>query len=223
MADYVLIHGTTQSPAGWDRLVGALESHGGHGHTVDLPSDVALDVNGYSALIRDQVPTTVEHPVVVAHSAAGLLLPAAARALGARRQVWIAAYIPDGRRSLLDEVAAAPTDIFNEDWAGSDPTSDAVKAGYFLFHDCDPATLQWAIGTLRRFMPEAPYGQLVALVPEIPSTYVLCNQDRTIRPSWQRREAIRRLQADIVEVSAGHCPHVSMPSELADILLALSS
>lgn len=221
MVDYVLIHGTTQSPAGWDRLVAALECHG-RCHAVDLPSGDTLDIDGYTSVIKDQLPTSLERPMVVAHSAAGLLLPSAARALDASRQVWVAAYVPDGRQSLVDEVAAAPTRIFNDEWPDSDPTRDRAIATYFLFHDCDLTTLRWALGTVRRFMPEIPYRRVVNLAPEIPSTYVVCERDRTIRPDWQRREASRRLQGEIVEMSAGHCPHVSMPDELAAILLARS-
>ncbi len=39
------------------------------------------------------------------------VVPAAARALGARSQVWLAAIIPGGQRSMLDEVSAAPSEI----------------------------------------------------------------------------------------------------------------
>jgi pimeloyl-ACP methyl ester carboxylesterase len=135
--------------------------------------------------------------------------------------VWLGAFIPDGRRSLVEEVTADPTAVFGAEWIGQDPNADPIVAAYFLFHDCDLATLQWAVGTLRSFRPERPYRQPVALASEIPSTYVVGAQDRTIRPEWSRREAERRLGADVVEIAAGHCPHVSRPTELADILTSL--
>jgi len=74
------------------------------------------------------------------------VLPAAARALGAAHQVWLAATIPDGRHALLEEMRADPGAIFNPEWIGQDPTADPVLAAYFLFHDTDLATLRWALG-----------------------------------------------------------------------------
>lgn len=221
MTDFVLIHGTTQSPVGWDRLVEALGVRGHRSWAVDLASGAELSAEGYAREVRRQVPDTVEHPVVVAHSGSGLLLPSAARLLRARHQVWLAAFIPDGRRSLIEEIGAAPTAIFNEEWLGQDPTKEPASAAYFLFHDCDLSTLQWAITTLRSFSPARPYREPIGLTPAIPSTYVVGSQDRTIKPDWSRRHAVQRICADVIEVDAGHCPHVSRPDELADVLAGL--
>jgi len=59
------------------------------------------------------------------------------------------------------------------------------------------------------------YTEIVTLAPEIPSTYVVALRDRALRAEWCRREAVRRLGADIVELDAGHCPHVSAAEPLA--------
>lgn len=58
--------------------------------------------------------------VVVAHSAAGLLLPALARHLDARHQVWLAAAVADhaGRRSLLAEIREDPFAVLNPEAGG---------------------------------------------------------------------------------------------------------
>jgi hypothetical protein len=106
--DFVLVHGTTQSPAGWDRIVAALARRGHRGVTVDLWTDEAtLDVGDYAQLAVAQVPTC-NGPVVIAHSGSGALLPTIAEALDAAAMVWLAAYIPDftSGRSLFDEIQA---------------------------------------------------------------------------------------------------------------------
>jgi len=121
VTDFVLVHGTTQSPTGWDRLVAALDARGHRSQTVDLARSDELSAEDYADEVRRQVPKTAAHPVVVAHSGAGLLLPAAARSLGAQRQVWLAASIPDGQRSLLEIVSAAPTDVVKRRVAGQRP------------------------------------------------------------------------------------------------------
>jgi pimeloyl-ACP methyl ester carboxylesterase len=223
VADLVLVHGTTQGPRGWDRLAAALEARGHRSVAVDLIEDPEQGVEHYVAAAVRQVPPDVDAPVVVAHSGAGTLLPGIARALGARRQVWLAAYIPDGGRSMLDEVRTAPTEVFNPEWPGRDPTADPVLATYFLFHDCDLSTLRWALTTVRRFSPPRLTQEVVPLVTAIPSTYVVAARDRALRPEWCRTQARARLGAEVVEIDAGHCPHVSRPDELAAILDRLAA
>ena len=42
--------------------------------------------------------------------------------------------------------------------------------------------------------------------------------DRTLQPDWMRQAARQRLGTQPVEVNAGHCPHVSQPELIADLL-----
>jgi Alpha/beta hydrolase family len=96
MTQFLLVHGTTQSPAGWDHLAGELRGRG-HGVTaVDLPGDQPeWAVADYARHAAAQAGNTGGHPVVVAHSGAGVLLPAIAGIVSAATAVWLAAYIPD--------------------------------------------------------------------------------------------------------------------------------
>jgi pimeloyl-ACP methyl ester carboxylesterase len=107
---------------------------------------------------------------------------------------------------------------FNPDWIGKDPTDDAVATA-FLYHDCDEPTRAWALSMRRLFLPSAVYEERIPLAPEIPSTYIVASYDRTIRPDWQRRMARERLGEDPIELPAGHCPNVSQPARLAELLL----
>lgn len=215
MTDIVLVHGTTQAPSGWDRLIRVLAGAGHRCHAVDLAGDAERLAADYAEAAAAQLPSDLTAPVVVAHSGCGMVLPPIARRLRARHQVWLAAYVPDGSRSLFDEMTAAPAELFNPEWIGVDPTADPVLAAYFLFHDCDLATLRWAIGTLRLFAPAGLYREPIAPAPDIASTYVVATADRALRPEWCRREAARRLGGAVVEIDAGHCPHVSRPEETA--------
>jgi len=56
VADIVLIHGTTQSPLGWRRLVDALESRAHRAVTVDLAAEPASSVAECADVIGRQVP-----------------------------------------------------------------------------------------------------------------------------------------------------------------------
>jgi pimeloyl-ACP methyl ester carboxylesterase len=48
--------------------------------------------------------------------------------------------------------------------------------------------------------------------------YIVCADDRTIRPDWSRRKARETLGAEPLELPGGHCPHVSRPAALAELL-----
>jgi pimeloyl-ACP methyl ester carboxylesterase len=223
MADFVLMHGTTQGPEGWSRLTAALESRGHRCVAVDLALTGDRSIRELEEAVVSQVPSEIETPVLVAHSGTGPILPGAATLLNASHQVWLAAIVPDGQRGLLEEIRSAPTEVFNPEWLGKDPTSDPVLAAYFLFHDCNLETLQWGLTTLRLFAPSSLYADPVPLAPKIPSTYVVAAQDRTLRPEWCRRAASTRLSAALVTIDSGHCPHVSHPDEVAGVLESVAT
>lgn len=218
MTDFVLIHSTGQGAAGWDRVVRELANRDHRAHAVELPDDPNLAAGDYAELISQQVGV-VAAPVVLAHSGSGPLLPAAARTLDARRQVWLAAWVPDEDATFAEELSDHAEAAFNPEWIGKDPIEDDDVAAAFLYHDCDRATLAWALATRRAFLPRAVYHEHIELAREIPSTYIAATEDRTIRPEWQRRMAHERLRVEPIEIAAGHCPNVSQPERLAAILV----
>ena len=221
MTDFVLIHSTGQSAAGWDRLIAELEARGARGHAVDLPNDrPELVAQDYASFLADRYGD-LDEPVVLAHSGSGPLLPAAAAALRARRQVWLAAWVPHASLSFFDDARAHIEEAFYPGWVGQDPTVDDESAIHFVYHDCDAEALAWALTTRRPFFPEAVYNEPIALEPAIPSTYILALEDRTILPGWQRKMALERLGVQPVELHGGHCPNVSRPAHLAEILTRL--
>jgi len=198
--------------------VQALAERGSAAHAVELPNDPALGSAAFAELIRRDVGA-VAAPIVLAHSGSGPLLPAAARVLDATHQVWLAAWVPDPDASFVEDVDAHIEAAFDPGWIGKDPIEDEAVAATFLYHDCDEATLEWALSTRRLFVPSAVYDERIPLAPEIPSTYIVATNDRTIRPDWQRRMAHERLHVEPIEIPTGHCPNVSRPERLAEMLL----
>ena len=226
MTHFVLVHGTTQSPAGWDRLAAELRGHGHGVTTIDLPGDrPEWAPADYAQHAAAQAGNAGECPVVVAHSGAGTLLPAIAETVGAATAVWLAAYVPDltGGTSMLDDIKTQRDAMFHPDWLGMDPNSHPRLALRFLFHDCDRPTQQWALGTLRPFSPgPAVYRHSPAPLPaDIARAAIVPASDCTLRSGWMRQAARQRLGIEPVPINTGHCPHVSRPRELADILTGL--
>ncbi|MEY2523382.1 MAG: hypothetical protein QOJ66_1947 [Ilumatobacteraceae bacterium] len=99
---FLLVHGTTQSPDGWRLLIDEL---GAFGHSA-VTTDLARFGERKSAIEYGKaVGAELSGPkvdVVVAHSGAGLVLPAIATATDATMQVYLAAFVPNGSRSLMD-------------------------------------------------------------------------------------------------------------------------
>lgn len=216
--DFVLVHGTTQAPSGWDRLGHLLVNAGHRVQAVDMPVDQPdLLADDYARIAAEQV--SADAPVVVGHSGAGLILPALGTRLGAGALVWLAAVVPDfsGGRSLAQQIEAERDAMFQSEWPEWTP-NDPAESGYFLFHSCDLGTLRWALGTLRTWQPLGVYRESPGAAPDIPSTYVLPRGDRTLRPAWMRALARDRLGVTALEIDGDHCPHVHNPALVAAIL-----
>ena len=164
--------------------------------------------------------------MVLAHSAAGLLLPALAERLDAAHQVWLAAFVADhaGGRSLLDEVRDDPSALFHDGWVGADPTTDPVLATCFLFHDADLPTLRWALSTVAPCDLSGVYAERPRLDPGArPSTYLLPVDDRTLTAAAMGRMARERLRVEPAEVPGGHNCFVAHPAAVADAVDQVAS
>jgi hypothetical protein len=215
---FLLVHGTTQSPDGWRLLIDELGAFGHSAVTTDLVrfGERMSAIEYGKAVAEDLSGPKVD--VVVAHSGAGLVLPAIAAATDATVQVYLAAFVPNGSRSLMDELNDDLTRIFNADWIGVDPTSNYDAAHRFLFHDCSPRVAEWALTTLRLFVPVSAYSEQVPLAPAIPAISIVPDRDRTARSEWMIDASRDRLGIEPTIVPGGHCPHVSRPREVATIL-----
>lgn len=223
--DIVLVHGSTQSPTGFDGLARALRLRKHRVVIADLPTHEATWTAGqFAGFVAQHQAGQVEEPVVVAHSASGLLLPSISAALGARHQVWLAAAVADyaGQRSLLDELNTDAAAMFNPEWLSADPTHDPVLATYFLFHDCDLAGLRAALDTVRACDLRGALGEVPPVDPAaVASTYLLPTGDRAMRPEWMRRVARERLGIEPVELAGGHNLYAAAPEAVAEAISAI--
>src|SRR5207249_4171619 len=82
----------------------------------------------------------------------------------------------------------------------------------------------WALSTRIYFYAKRAIEEPCPLTtwPPVPATYIACTEDRTITPAWQRKAAGEWLGVEPVELCSGHCPHVSQPEVLADVLDRIS-
>lgn len=221
MVDVVLLHGSTQSPAAWRPVHERLSSAGISVQTPDLLpyEDASIDetVTHLVAKLHG-----LDRPIVVAHSISGLYLSELAHRMQARHTIWLAAWIPDPQQSLIDEIQTHPIEIFNPDWLGADPTASWDDAQDFLFNTCPPERLPFAHATLRTFSPTVAMSERASL-HDVPATYVVAEADRTLRPAWCRKAAAERLGVKATPVATDHCPHISQPNTVAQLINARAS
>lgn len=232
MALFAVVHGSMAGPAAYMRLAEELHRRGQRVLLVELPVDrPELTGTDYARMVAEQLDaglfeggTSSEPVVVVAHSASGLLLPLVPWFRPVAHLVYLAAGVPQPGMTLDEQLAADP-DMLNPAWVGVDPFQDHQAARRFLFHDCDEATARWAIAAQTPWYPEGLYSEPcpLAAFPPVPSTAIICAADRVIQPAWSRRIASDRLDAQVIELPGGHCPHVSRPALLAEALIATTS
>jgi pimeloyl-ACP methyl ester carboxylesterase len=223
MSLFLLVHGSVQGAEGWKLLIPELEKRGHMTLTTNLPTtEPQASATRYADVIVqsiDQTDYDLRDMVVVAHSASGMFLPlvAAQRPIG--HMVFLAALVPKIGASILEQFRADRS-MFNPEWVGKNPVEDEGAARRFLFHDCAPGIIDWALQTRKLMHAKEAMSEVCPLKiwPSVKSSYVVCTEDRVLSPAWSRRIAKERLGSEPIELVAGHCPYVSHPSELADAL-----
>ena len=222
MTTFCLIHSSGQGPGGWRLLCEQLANRG---HETLTPAFRIHETDEGAvwhaeALVEElrQGGHDSSNVVCVAHSAGGMFLPVLAQVWPPRQMIFLAALIPRPGISIIDQFRADPS-MFQPAWVGKDPMDDDV-AMQFVYHDCPGDRIDWALSTRVDFYAKRAMEEPCPLKawPSIPATYIVCADDRTISPTWQRKAARTWLGVEPIELPGGHCPHVSRPEALAAIL-----
>jgi len=217
---FCLVHGSTQDASGWQQLVPELRRRGHEAVCPSLPADEPdAPATVYAEVIAEAVRDSIEPPIVVGHSVGGLFLPILPTLCRVARLVFRAAFVPEVGKSPMQQLQANP-EMFWPGWIGKDPTKDDAAARQFLFHDCPPVIAEWALKTRKLTFARGALTNLYPLErwPDVPMSYILCREDRTLRPDFWREWVRKHLGIAPIELAGGHCPHISRPGELADVL-----
>lgn len=107
--------------------------------------------------------------------------------------------------------------VKNTDGSTAWPVDAAIEAFY---HDCDPQTAEEAAGRLRaQHWGVANEACPLEALPELPTRYIACRDDRSINFNWAVRTARERLGVEAEVMDTSHSPMLSRPGELAERLL----
>ncbi|MFJ9845283.1 alpha/beta fold hydrolase [Kitasatospora sp. NPDC101155] len=173
------------------------------------------------AAVRQVLLDSDEPTVVVAHSYGGIITAEAAAGAGSvRHLVLISSYLPEVGQSLSDFGDRSPASFLDIDSAtGTFGVRPERLVDTFL-QDCDPEIQAHAAAHLARQnvqVTRQPVG--AAAWQQVPSTYLVCAQDRGTPPHLQCDFA--RRAGSVVELDAGHHPFLSQPDTVRDLLLSL--
>ena len=176
-----------------------------------LPEDVAA--------VRKVLQDSEEPTILVAHSYGGIVSAEAAAGVGSvRHLLLISSYLPEVGQSLSDFGDDAPAPFLDVDpGTGTFGVRPRFLADTFL-QDCDPGTQAQAAERLARQgvqVTTQPVG--AAAWHQVPSTYLVCTQDRGT-PAHRQRDFARRA-GTVVELDTGHHPFLSQPAAVLELLL----
>jgi pimeloyl-ACP methyl ester carboxylesterase len=149
--------------------------------------------------------------VVVAQSFGGYVAPIVADRLSTvRLLVLVAGMIPrpgESAEAMFDSTGWRPS---------PEAGGDALETFY---HDVPPKLAREALAHGRSQSPTAgsePWP--LERWPGVPVRFVLCQRDRFFPAAWLRGVVRDRLGVAPDELDSGHCPALSKPRELADLL-----
>lgn len=214
----LLVHGLWHGAWSFDAVRSALTEQGIPSAAVELPlTDLAADVQA----TRDALDDFGRPAVLVGHSYGGAVVTAAGDHPLARELVYLAAFQLDAGESVsrtgpgrdLPDTRLPDAMRVSGDQIALDP-----DVGLALIYS--DASADVAAAAVARLRPV--HRQVFRGVPEViawrtvPSTYVVCTEDRAVHPELQRAMAARATRT--VEWPCGHSPTATRPRAVADLI-----
>ena len=224
MATYVLLHGASSDSWYWHRVAPLLRARGHEVVAPDLPvSDDSAGLAEYAETVIEAVGDRTDL-IIVAQSMAGFTAPLVCDRLPVDLLVLLAAMVPlpgespgqwwdatgwEQAKRESDAAAGRPAD------AEFDPMST-------FFHDVPPEVTAQAFTREQVGQSGTPFLAPWPLEkwPDVPTRFLLCQDDRFFPAEFQRRVVRERLGFVPDEMPGGHSPALAHPDELVDRLEA---
>ena len=236
---FLFVHGAWHGAWSFDLLRLELDRRRVGSEAIDLPS-LGDDP---TPCVEATFDAGVEHIVdrlgtrrnwtLVGHSFGGFYVTEAAlRASGkVRNVVYLAGYVPNAGDDwkTINDLAPATDEFrasFRKDEDAKTLVLDAARAGKLLYHDVAPGIGAAACARLKPQPVEPIDGAKIdgsaKVLEKIPRTAVIGDRDLVLRAADLTALAVRAKVA-IEKVPTGHCPFLSAPKRIADLLLGVKS
>ena len=214
----LLVPGSWHGAWCYEAVADRLEQAGVAVTAIDLPSnDGVSGLDDDAAGIRAALEDIDQPAVVVGHSYGGIAVSeGAAGATNAVGLVYLAAFMLDKGESLVDAMQHQLPDWIAVDEAAGNHI--ARRSEEVLYGDCPPEV---AADAAARLSPQSVAAiatpQTHAAWQSLPSTYLICDEDRAVPPLVQ--EAMSARATNVRRVQASHSPFLSRPDDVADVVL----
>jgi pimeloyl-ACP methyl ester carboxylesterase len=214
----LLVPGSWHGAWAYDEVAERLASDGVAVTAIDLPSnDGASGLADDADAVRSALAGIGGPTVVVGHSYGGIAVSeGAAGAPNAVGLVYLAAFMLDVGESLLDAMQHKLPD-----WIELDEPAGrhiARRCEEVLYGDCASTVAAGAAARLSwQSVAALATPQTQAAWRSLPSTYLICEEDRAVPPPAQ--EAMAARATNVRRVPASHSPFLSRPKEVSEIVL----
>ncbi|PVH88169.1 alpha/beta-hydrolase [Cadophora sp. DSE1049] len=232
---FVFLPGAWHSPSVYDAVISKLSTHGNTSQALPLQAIVAQpavtslqpDIDALNTAVRSQAEAGKD-VVVVGHSWSGIIVGGALEGLGKKsrereeknggvvRLAYIAAFVPMEGVSLVQAFGGEVPPFYDvKPWVTPFGPPGPIP---LFYHDIPNAEAEsWAAKLAPHSYATKFLGTERCSWKEIPSSYLLCEDDRAIPPPVQEAmvEACKKEEAsmDVSRVMSSHSPFLSKVDE----------
>lgn len=234
---FVLVHGAFQAAYSWNQVKEALQKIGykvvtvelpGHGQDMTDPAGITMDSyrDNVVAAIRAQ-PGKV---ILVGHSMGGMVISAAAEAAPEKisRMIYIGAFVPMSGQSLSDIASSDQESQLGPLLTPDSPATIAIRDRSKITEIfCSDATETIKQELLAKYRPDPliPFaGPVTLTAPRFGATaksYIKTTRDLAVGLRLQDQMIKNAGITDVYNIATSHCPHLSRPTELTDLLISI--
>ena len=218
----ILIHGAWHGGSCFSQVAASLKDQG---HSVHVPE---LPLCGFAGDVAAASNCIAANPgaVVLGHSYGGLVATHATNSLKVAHMVYLAALMPDKDEDIRATVGLYPSPALEKAWVWESDGRSSIDPDYAVdafYHDCDSVTAEDAVSRLRSqvFDEQLPVIKDEPAWRSVPSTYVICLDDRAQNVELQRRFAENAGQ--VLEWPGSHSPFLSKPELVVNLLANIAS
>jgi len=237
MTHYILVHGAWEGSWSWDYVTPILEKQGHtvtalnlHGGSDDGKNITNLTMDSYVETVVDAINQLDHKVVLVGHSMAGAVISLVAEQIPEKLEklVYVAAFLLGDGDSVLEAMQRDPGGeflpelIFSEDQSSAQAVEQTWRSK--AFHDVKEERVLEALPILLGVgQATEPFMAKMVITNErfgsVPKDYIRTSIDKMVSPILQS-EMLENWNTDqISTLKSGHFPTLSVPEELAELIL----